>query len=392
VLSNRLAKAALSEQLGDSDHAPSAKLPVLYERWALGGSGLVITGNVMIDHHHLGEPRNVVVEDDRDLDALRAWALAGAVAAEENGSQLWMQINHPGRQTPRFLDPHPVAPSAVPVRLGGLFATPRALTIAEVEGLVARYASTARIAQQAGFSGVQLHGAHGYLISQFLSPVANIRTDEWGGDELGRMRFVLEVIKAVRAAVGPSFPIGLKLNSADFQRGGMDVDASMRVAASVSAAGIDLLEVSGGTYERPAMMGNQRSSTQEREAYFIDYARQVRSVLGGVPLMLTGGFRAASAMREAVASGDVDVVGLGRPLTVEPDLPARILSGDSAGSELQSKRFISRQLSGLAEIQWHERQMHRLASGKDPDPHQSLTRTMAASLLRDGFRSLRKLR
>jgi 2,4-dienoyl-CoA reductase-like NADH-dependent reductase (Old Yellow Enzyme family) len=393
VLANRFAKAALSEQLGTREHAPSPGLEVLYHRWACGGAGLVLTGNVMVDRTHLGEPRNVVIEDERDLDALRSWAAAGASCADTTGSQLWMQLNHPGRQAPRFLDPHPVAPSAVPVRIGRMFATPRALTGGEVEGVIESYARAARVAQQAGFAGVQLHGAHGYLISQFLSPLANVRDDEWGGDAERRMRFLLELVRATRELVGASFPIGVKLNSADFQRGGMDVAGSMQVAAALAAAGVDLLEVSGGTYERAAMLDEpRRQSTIDREAYFIDYAREVRAVIGEMPLMLTGGFRSAAGMADAVASGACDVVGLGRPLTVEPDMPTRILDGAATRSSVTAKRIGIRVIDGLAEIQWHEAQMHRLAEGREPAPRLGVLRAMTGSLLRGGVDSLRRVR
>lgn len=392
VLKNRFAKAALSEQLGTPDHAPSSGLGLLYGRWARGGAGTIITGNVMIDHAHLGEPRNVVISDKRHVDQLKAWATSAGGEGVQEQPQLWMQINHPGRQTPRFLDPHPVAPSAISVKLGGAFATPRALKNDEILNVIKGYAAAASIAQEAGFTGVQLHGAHGYLISQFLSPLANQRDDEWGGDEERRMRFVLELVRATRSEVGAAFPISVKLNSADFQKGGMDVAASMRVAQALSQAGIDMLEVSGGTYERPVMLGPQRDSTIAREAYFLEYATQVRKAIGNLPLMVTGGFRTAIAMCDAVASGACDVIGLGRPMTIEPDLPKLILSGSSSGSELKAQSIGIRQLNGLAEIQWHEMQMHRLASGQDPDPNRSLARVMGTSLIRDGLRSLRRLR
>ena len=215
------------------------------------------------------------------------------------------------------------------------------------------------------------------------------------------MRFLLEIVRATRAHVGPHFPIGVKLNSADFQRGGMDVEQSMDVAAALAAAGIDLLEISGGTYERAAMMGGSshagndqpvRASTKAREAYFIEYAHAVREVVGELPLMLTGGFRTAAAMADAVTTGATDVVGLGRPMTIEPDLPARILAGIANESTVTPKRLGNRHLDGLAEIQWHEAQMHRLAAGQQPAPRRSVLRVMAASLVRDGMRSMRRLR
>ena len=417
VLANRFAKAALSEQLGTRTAAPTAGLSRLYRCWAEGGAGLVLTGNVMIDRRHLGEPRNVAIESDEHLAALSAWAAAGA--SDPSGSQLWMQINHPGRQAPRFVDPSPVAPSAVQLKVAGAFATPRVLTGDEIVEVIARFATTAKVARQAGFAGVQLHGAHGYLISQFLSPLTNVRDDEWGGDAERRMRFVLEIVRAVRSEVGAGFPIGIKLNSADFQRGGFGEGESMAVAGALARAGIDLIEVSGGTYEQTAMVGiaggkagdggaagkagdsgaagvpakgAMKASTRAREAYFIDYALAVRAAIGDVPLMLTGGFRTAAGMADAVATGAADVVGLGRPLTVEPDLPARILRCASAGSDLTDKRLGIKRIDGIAEVAWHTGQLHRIARGRSPRARMPVAAAVAGALVRDGFNAVRRVR
>src|SRR5688572_18343170 len=207
TLRNRLVKAAMSETLGEGSGAPSQDLIRAYERWGKSGAGILITGNVFVERNGRGEPGNVVVEDDRHLAALSRWAAAG----KAHGAQMWMQINHAGRQSPRRLAKQPVAPSAVQMKgFAGMFAMPRALTHAEIELLIAKFAATAATAKRAGFDGVQLHGAHGYLISQFLSPRTNLRDDAWGGDAPRRSRFLLEVVRAVRAAVGPAFPIGVK--------------------------------------------------------------------------------------------------------------------------------------------------------------------------------------
>ena len=216
ILKNRLVKAAMSEQLASVAGGPTVELERLYERWARGGAGLLITGNIMIDSRSIGEPRNVVVEDDRDLAALRRWA----AAAKANDTTAIAQINHPGRQTPTGLSSRVVAPSAVRVDFNGAFAKPRALTSEEIPEIIERFAESARILVEAGFDGVQLHAAHGYLISQFLSPLVNQRTDDWGGDPERRRRFLLETTRATRAAIGPDRILAIKLNSADFQRGG----------------------------------------------------------------------------------------------------------------------------------------------------------------------------
>ena len=365
TLPNRLAKSALSEQLGTiGSHAPDGRLVKLYARWAQGGSGLLVTGNVMVDRRALGEPANVVVEDDRDLEALSAWA----AAAKSDGAVALVQVNHPGRQSPRSLSPRPVAPSAIGLKgMGGAFAVPRELTAAEIQDLVARYAETARVCVEAGFDGVQLHGAHGYLISQFLSPLANQRTDQYGGSTENRARFLLEIAAATRAAIGADKVLSVKLNSADFQRGGFSEDESIVVAKALEAAGVDLLEISGGTYEVGAMMGvTKRESTRQREAYFLDFAERLRGEVS-LPLMVTGGFRTKEGMDEAIATGAVDVIGLGRPLAVDPDFPRLLLAGkrsEVAGMEPRSIGI--RKLDAMAEVVWYTTQLWRMGRGKEP--------------------------
>lgn len=385
---NRLAKSAMSEQLADRENKPTEELCRLYARWAAGGAGLIITGNVMIDRSALGEPRNVVVEDERDLPMLEKWAAAG----KSKGAQIWMQINHPGRQSPRFLSAQPVAPSAIPVRVGGgVFAPPRALTAAEIEAIVERFAKTAAIAKKAGFTGVQIHGAHGYLINQFLSPLTNKRNDEWGGSPEKRRRFVIEVVRAVRRAVGKKFPVGIKLNSADFQRGGFSEEESIDVVRDLESEGIDLLEASGGTYESAAMIDDvkdRKESTRKREAYFLSYARKVRKIVK-TPLMLTGGFRTAETMASAVAEGDVDIVGLARPLALEPDLPAMILSGQAIQSKTEPHKLGIKALDGFVELMWHTQQLHLMGAGLDPDPNRGPWYTLAVALLENGWDSFR---
>ena len=370
VLPNRLAKSAMSEALGTMDNRVTPALERLYGTWAQGGIGLCITGNVMIDRAALGEPGNVAIEDERDLDALKRWAAAGT----RGGTQLWMQINHPGKQSPKGLNRENVAPSAIPFRkeMQAFFATPRELTPSEIEALVQRYATTARIAQKAGFSGVQIHGAHGYLVSQFLSPHHNRREDDWGGTPAKRRRFVLAVLAAMRAAVGPQFPIGIKLNSADFQRGGFTEEESLETITALVEAGIDLVEISGGTYEAPAMTGVVKSSTRDREAYFLAFAEKVRAITR-VPLMLTGGFRSLGGMREALASEAIDLVGLGRLLAVEPNLPKRLLAGQEPTQVIKpivtGIKLIDRM--ALMEVAWYTRQLHRIGKGEPPRPNES---------------------
>ena len=231
ALKNRIAKSALSEALGSIDNRVTPELIRLYQRWASSGAGLLMTGNVMIDRRALGEPGNVVVEDERDLLRLQQWA----AAATSQGTRLWMQINHPGKQAPRGMNRENVAPSAIGFgeKLAPFFPVPRALKESEIEDIIERFGNAAAIAQKAGFNGVQLHGAHGYLISQFLSPHHNRREDAWGGTAVKRRRFVTQLYREVRRRVGEEFPIGIKLNSADFQRGGFTETESLGVILSL---------------------------------------------------------------------------------------------------------------------------------------------------------------
>jgi 2,4-dienoyl-CoA reductase-like NADH-dependent reductase (Old Yellow Enzyme family) len=370
TLPNRLAKSAMSEVLADLEtHAPTDELIRVYERWARSGAGLLITGHVMVDPEGLGEPGNVMIVDDRHRAGLRRWA----EAAQAHGAQLWMQLNHAGRQAPKRLTRRPVAPSPVALKgMGGMFARPRALEAREIEALVARFGVAAAVAKDAGFAGVQVHAAHGYLISQFLSPRTNLRDDAWGGDPARRSRFLLEIVRAIRAAVGPAFPIGVKLNSADFQRGGFTIEEAMDVARALEAAGIDLLEVSGGNYESPAMAGSgellrkQRASSREREAYFLEYARRIRSVTA-TPILLTGGMRSRAVMEDALTSGAVDVVGLARPMTHTPELPARLLDGTLDAAPAVKIRSRIRFVDDALQAMWFQQQITELAHGREPN-------------------------
>ena len=336
VLPNRLSKAAMTEGLADPRGVPTAELERLYRVWGAGGAGMLLSGNVHVDGDHLERPGNVIIDRPADgamLNALRRWT----GAAKAQGAQFWAQISHAGRQTMKPVNAHPKAPSAVKLGLpGGQFGQPVALTGAEIEELIRRFAQAAAVCAEGGFDGAQIHAAHGYLISQFLSPRANQRTDQWGGSLENRARFLLEVVKATRAAVPAGFAVSVKLNSADFQRGGFAFEDSLQVARWLEAAGVDLIEISGGTYEQPRLLGLEgmepveqpgvAASTIAREAYFVDFALAMKDTLK-VPLMVTGGFRTRAAMEEALAKGAADVIGLGRPLCAQPDGAARLLAG-----------------------------------------------------------------
>jgi 2,4-dienoyl-CoA reductase-like NADH-dependent reductase (Old Yellow Enzyme family) len=389
-LKNRIAKAAMTEGLAGADGFANPRHARLYRRWAEGGIGLSITGNVMVDWRYLERPGNVVVEEFGGQEGLEAWAQAGTT----DGCQLWMQINHPGRQCARTTNARPVAPSAVQLQLAGLFARPREMKDAEIEATLDAYARVARRAIAAGFSGVQIHAAHGYLGSQFLSPIVNKRSDRWGGALENRARFVVEAVRRTRAAVGPDVPVAVKLNSADFQRGGFQLEDAARVAAWLAEEGIDLLEVSGGTYERLVFLesGDTRAeSTRRREAYFLEYAQTLRASVGDVPLMVTGGFRTREAMSAALRDGEVDVVGLARPLCVDPDLPSKFLEGSVATAPTPEQDLALgsgwlrpgsgnktvRGLNHQAQTAWFYRHIIALAEGR-PAPRLSARQALFA--------------
>jgi len=368
VLPNRICKAAMTEGLADRLNRATERHVRLYERWGRSGAGMLLTGNVQVDRRYLERPGNVAWDGNGGMEELRAFA----VAAKSGGAPAWMQLGHAGRQTPRRVSDRPVAPSAVPLALPEkLFAPPRALEAEEIAEIPGRFAAAADAAQEAGFDGIQIHAAHGYLISEFLSPLANKRTDRWGGPLENRARLLLDSVVAVRAAVGTDFPVCVKLNSSDFQKGGFTHAECLEVVRWLGEAGIDLLEISGGNYEQPALIGvggeddstPVKRSTREREAYFLDFAQSVREV-ATMPLMVTGGFRSRTVMEAALDDGACDMIGIARPMCVEWDLPARLLDG-SVDAGIAFERRIE---PAKAQMHWFYWQLFRMGDGKDPDP------------------------
>lgn len=391
VIKNRILKSAMSETLGTIDNRVTPSLVTLYQRWAQGGAGVLVTGNVMVDQRHLGEPGNVAIEDERDLAMLSAWAKAGS----QNNAHCWVQLNHPGKQTMRTLTKDPVAPSAIPFKpaLQSYFATPRELTEPEILDIIVRFGRAAAVVKKAGFTGVQIHAAHGYLVGQFLSPHHNQRTDQWGGSGENRRRFVLEVYKAIRAQVGEDFPVTIKLNSADFQRGGFSEEESLEVIRALSTAGIDLIEISGGTYEAPAMANKrytEKNSTREREAYFLEFAERARAATD-VPLVVTGGFRTVKGMNDALATGALDMVGVARLLAIEPDAPKRLLAGHESHYQVKpiSTGIKAIDRMALMEIMWYARQLRRLGQGKAAKPNESGLVSLLGNLWANGLGTFR---
>ncbi len=369
LVPNRIAKAAMEENMADSDHAPSDALMRLYRAWAEGEAGLIITGNVMVDARAMTGPGGVVLENDRYLDRFKAWATAGRA----RGAQMWMQINHPGRQAPADLGQQTVAPSVVAMDLGAqskFFAVPREMTAADIAEVVRRFVVTAALAEKAGFTGVEIHAAHGYLLSQFLSPLTNKRVDAWGGSLENRARLLLDIVRGVRAAVAPDFVVAVKLNSADFQRGGFSPEDAQAVVGMLGPLGVDLVELSGGSYEAPAMMGAARDArTLAREAYFLEFARDIAKV-ATMPLMVTGGIRRRAVAENVIASG-VDMAGMATALAIAPDLPRKWREGRDDAPTLKPIAWKNKPLASTAHMATVKYQLTRLSRRQSTAPRVS---------------------
>ena len=403
-LSNRICKAAMTEGLADAHDNPGSAHQRLYSTWARGGAALLLSGNIMVDRRYLERAGNVVVQDDSTEAQLRDWTRA----VHAGGSQLWAQISHPGRQCPRLVNLTPLAPSALQLRIGGNFGRPRAATDAEIEDIIARFGNTAAALQCAGFDGVQIHAAHGYLLSQFLSARTNLRQDRWGGSLANRASLLLEVVRSVRMRVGADYPLSVKLNSSDFVQGGFTLEESVQVVRWLNDAGIDLLEVSGGTYEqleffKPRSAAQMRDSTRVREAMFLEYAKSIKAV-ARMPIMVTGGFRTLAGMEAALQGGHTDMIGLARPFCLDPDLPARMIAGQLPRLPIPEDRLVLgsgfwgptsssgtvRALNNQAQAGWYYHQIERLAGGAAPDPDLGPTRALLMHLGQDLARALRR--
>jgi 2,4-dienoyl-CoA reductase-like NADH-dependent reductase (Old Yellow Enzyme family) len=393
-LSNRIVKAAMEESLGSGDNQPDEYIYRLYERWAKGSFGLLLTGNVQIDERYPGFMEDLMIPSKDKIDIER-WKRYADIC-QSYGTPTIVQINHAGRQSligKRPFKQPAIAPSPIPMSIGeNLFAralqryligTPEEMTRAQIEEVIGKFADAAEIMAKAGFAGVEIHGSHGYLVSSFLSPKTNTRKDEYGATPKDRMKFLFRIIDAIRAVVPQGFAVGVKLNSADFSAGGLTEEEAHDQIRWINEHGsIDFIEISGGTYEAPAMAGiehqPQSQRTRKREAYFIEFAARVRSTTT-IPLIVTGGFRTRQGMNEAIHSNACDFVGIGRPACIQfnlpeilldkniPDKDARALEYNIRGTYLFNLIPIRGVGSGIGTI-WHNWQMHRVAiENREPD-------------------------
>lgn len=365
TIKNRFFKSAMSEGMGTRDFQPKKNIATLYKRWAEGGTGLIITGNIMVDPKGTAEPGNIVFDKNSNMEILKDWAKQG----QQHGAKVMVQLNHPGKQVPKTIAKETVAPSTIPLGngLNKLFSTPRALTTSEVKELVQKFVTSAKVAKEAGFSGVQIHAAHGYLISQFLSPHDNRRTDKYGGSLENRMRFLKEIYLGMREELGKDFTIGIKINSTDFKEDGLTEEDSLKTIIELANLGLDFVEISGGTYERPAMMGATSKSTNQ--VFFAEYSKKLKQKIE-IPVVVTGGIRSINAMNTLLNDNTTDFIGIARPLTIDPNIPNKIKQGTytivettrvSTGVKKLDKIFGS-----LLGIVYYQVLMQNIAKGKEP--------------------------
>ena len=350
----------MTERFSYGDNKPNEMHQKLYSTWAQGGAGLLITGNVMVEPKNVESAGNVVMTEEA-LPELKKWARS----ATQFGNHCWTQISHSGRQTSIFNNLRPVSPSRVKLKRLGFFAKPRPLKDLEIEKLIDKYANAALLSQKAGFTGVQIHAAHGYLINQFLSPITNRREDSWGGPIENRARFLFEVVRRTRAHVGTEFPVSVKINSSDFQKGGFTEEESQWVITQLEELGIDLLEVSGGTYENAVFLVDEglRESTRKREAYFIEFARKVKSATS-VPIMVTGGIRSLEFSNAALQEGSLDMIGIARPFLLYDNFAERFLKGEIE-AEVSRIRTGVKSFEDLAEAGYYNLILERMGKGRE---------------------------
>ena len=379
MISNRLCKAAMEENMAEAGQVPGEALINLYTQWAAGGPGLILTGNVMVAPDAMTGPGGVylgkgVLDDPSVRQSFERWAKAG----KSGGAKLFMQISHPGRQVYASMGTDVVSASDTKLNMEGpaakMFTEARALTHEEVLGKIEQFADAADAAKSAGFDGVQIHSAHGYLVAQFLSPLTNLRTDKWGGPLENRAGFLLEIVRAVRARVGGDFGVGVKLNSADFQRGGFDVEDAKQVVTWLNDEAIDFVELSGGNYESAAMAGisedGRADSTTEREMYFIDFAKDIADA-AAMPIMVTGGVTKRETAAAALSDGKVDIIGIARAFGFNAHIPADWKAGKNLHIPLPDIKSKNKTFRVLAGMSLTKENLYRMGTGRSPKNNQS---------------------
>jgi len=383
VLKNRLVKAAMEENLADADLTPSQVLKNCYNAWAKGGVGLIITGNVMVDHLAMTGPGGLALEHNTDVTPFAELARLG----QQNDSKIVMQINHPGRQVFKKMGGKVLSASNVALSMGKhshLFGQPKAMTHNEIDDVIERFTNTALQAQKAGFDGVQIHAAHGYLLAQFLSPLTNKRDDKYGGSLENRARLLTQITQKIKASCANNFSVSVKLNSADFQRGGFEPSDAQAVITLLSDLNIDFVELSGGSYEAPAMQGKTADErTLAREAYFLEFAKTI-SEQSSIPIMTTGGISRLSVANNVIDSG-VALAGIATALAYKPDLVSIWQNQPEFIPAAPNVQIKDKTIAGLATMALVKRQIRRMGQGKAAKENASAVFT----LIYDQIRSLK---
>jgi len=369
----------MEENMAEYGQIPGLALVNLYKRWAEGQPGLILTGNVMVAPDAMTGPGGVylgkeTLDDPAVRERFEDWAKAG----KSGGSALYMQISHPGRQVYASMGTDVVSASATKLNMEGpaakMFTEARALSGDEVKAIVTRFADTAEAAKRAGFDGVQIHSAHGYLVAQFLSPLSNLRDDEWGGSLENRARFLLEIVRAVKKKTGKGFGVAVKLNSADFQKGGYDENDALQVVKWLNKEGVDFVELSGGSYESAAMAGaadeDNPSSTLLREIYFIEFAKLIQDV-AKMPLMVTGGITKLATAQKAMESGAVEIVGIARGFGFNPHIARDWQAGKNLEVSMSMSNSKNKTFKVLSGMGMTKANLYRMGEGKMPKTRMS---------------------
>ena len=363
VIPNRIVKAPMTERIAKSDHIPHSGHLNLYSEWAKGGAGLIVTGNVMVDRTYLEAPGNLVLDETQSLDAFKELA----TKVKRFGASIWMQLNHPGPQSPRSLTAAPVAPSPVPARKPEFFCTPRALSPTEIDQIIEQFAYTAAAAKKAGFDGVQVHASYGYLLSSFLSPRTNQRTDRWGGNLENRARLLRTVVQAIRESTGRDFALSVRINVSDYLPKGFTMADAIKTIKWLESDTVDSVDLSGGSYDR-SISFERKYRHPDREDLFSNIAKQVKKSVS-IPIMITGTLRSGSYMNSIIEKGWVDAVGMARPLLCDVEFPAKLVDGymGRVAEPRYHLEYRDPMERIIKEIFWYYEQIHRLSIGSKID-------------------------
>jgi 2,4-dienoyl-CoA reductase-like NADH-dependent reductase (Old Yellow Enzyme family) len=333
---NRFLKGAMTERLSSWDAqnleargVPSKNLINVYRRWGEGEFGVILTGNVMFEYDHLEAAGNPIIPRGAPYEGERFEGFKElATQSKKHGSLIVAQVSHPGRQVADNIQKNPISASDVQLEgnvMGMTFAKPRAATDEDIKNIIEGFAHAAEYLEKAGYDGVELHGAHGYLLAQFLAPSTNKRTDKYGGSLENRARIITEIGQEIRKRTSENFILSIKLNSVEFQDKGFGTEEAATLCKLLEDNSFDFVELSGGTYEQLAF-GHKRESTKKREAFFLEFAEKITPSLSKTRTYVTGGFKSAAAMVDALST--VDGVGLARPVCLEPELPRQIINGE----------------------------------------------------------------